>query len=272
MPDEKKASNDATKEEDLALEELLEGEQASAEKPAEAASPVEAGSAEEEEKALEELLSGEAPAKESVTDHEAAALEELLESGSDSDGAPSSEEARAVTDDSKDEEAAALEELMATDNQGEDAPVEKGESDGVITLNEVVALGGISAEGDRAAEDEAVDALMEAQDEPDERPSGQVDDVDAVGLSREERDDLDRLIKGLKEEQPSAVSKAAFAELEKQVKVMRKRIVQLGKLVKQHDKKMKSYAEIMRLFFKKSELMNQRIDAIPRSKKGGKRG
>jgi hypothetical protein len=271
MADEKAESDGATKEEDLALKELLAGEQAPGEEPSGEGSSAEQGPVDEEDKALEELLSGETPAAEGVKDEEAAALEELL-AGSDSDAASPSEK-KPATDDSNDGEAVALEERIAADEQGEDVPADKRASDGVITLNEVVALGGVSAAGDQAEEDEAFEALTGAKDESlSGLEAAQANDVEAAGLSREERDDLDRLIKGLKEEQPPAVSQAVITELEKQVKAMRNRIIQLSKLAKQHDKKIKSYSEIMRLFFKKSELMNERIDAITSTRKGGKKG
>ena len=274
MAEEKPESRVTTKEEDLALEELLAGEQV----PDEAEAPNEKAAEEvpsdEEAQALEELLSGETPAHEDGKDEEDAALDELL-AVSDSEGGAPIEQETPVSDDSKDETDAAREEPVANEDRGESAPADKGADDGVITLNEVVALGGMAAKEDQSGEDDGLGAGAAEDNLTDEGVSDleaiQTDDVETAGLSREERDDLDKLIKGLKEEQPSAAFQAAISDLEKQVKAMRKRVVQLSKLMKQHDKKMRSYDEIMRLFFKKSELMNQRIETMTNTRKGRKK-
>jgi hypothetical protein len=262
MAEQNPSSQSATAEEDLALDELLEGEQAAGK------GPVKGGPKDEEDQALDDLLAGD-------------------KAGADQPAA----QANPATDGAADEEALALDELVAAENREaegegkkEGASVAESADDGIITLKEVVALGGTSAEEMLPEEDEALDALMGGEESPEEQQPGADIPVQAIpaveqaaggmegsGLSREERDDLDKLIKGLKEEQPPAVSSAAIADLQKQVKAMRTRVIQLTKIVSEYDKKMKACSEIMRLFYQKSEVMNERIDAISDSAKGGKK-
>jgi hypothetical protein len=209
----------------------------------------------EEDRALDELLSGEQESgadsvKAARADEEAEALEELLSGGS------------SVTEPVDDDEDQALDDLVAAENdeaiesgQGPDSTVVQRQDDGIITLKEVVALGGVSAEPGSSS----VPAV--------EQPEG----MNISGLSREERDDLDKLIKGLKEQPSAGISPAVIADLQEQVKALKKRVVQLTRLVSAYDKKMKACSEIMRLFYQKSAMMNERIDAVADSAKNGKK-
>ena len=242
----------------------------------------------EQDVALEELMGGqdtpgdesaqEAPAESASKDDEALALEELV-----------AEEAPA-TDGVKDDEAAALDELVGGEEAGADETTEKeppavdhSQDEGGVTLNEVVSLGGVSAEGAQSEEDLGAQELAGAEETPDETrpaadstkpdkstPAKRVPQESQGGLSDGEKDDLEKLIKGLKDDQPEAVPQPVVEDLQKQVKVMRKRIIQLGTLVQQYDKNMKSYSKIMRLYFQKSDVMNKRMDAIEASNKGSK--
>jgi len=252
MAEQKPSSQNVTAEEDQALDELLAGEQAASD------GSVKAARADEEAEALEELLSGESSGREPVKDDEDQALDDLV----------------AAEDD---------EAIASGQRQG--ASVAESADDGIITLKEVVALGGVSAEETLSEEDQALDALMgadeslakqgagaETQSPPMPAVEQAAEGMEISGLSREEKDDLDKLIKGLKEEPPAGVSPAAIADIQKQVKAMRKRVIQLTRFVAEYDKKMKACSEIMRLFYEKSEIMNERIDAIADSAKGGKKG
>ena len=89
-----------------------------------------------------------------------------------------------------------------------------------------------------------------------------------VGLSDGERDDLQKLIKGLKKEQPDAAPGAALEEIHKQIRSMSKRLAQLGAMLLKHDAKMKSFYKIIHLYYQKNEAMNKRMDAIMESIKG----
>jgi hypothetical protein len=89
-----------------------------------------------------------------------------------------------------------------------------------------------------------------------------------VGLSDGERDDLQKLIKGLKKEQPDSSPGAALEEIQKQIRSMSKRLAQLGAMLLKHDAKMKSFYKIIHLYYQKNEAVNKRMDAIMESIKG----
>ena len=89
-----------------------------------------------------------------------------------------------------------------------------------------------------------------------------------VGLSDGERDDLQKLIKGLKKEQPDSAPGAGLEEIQKQIRSMSKRLAQLGAMLLKHDAKMKSFYKIIHLYYQKNEAMNKRMDAIMESIKG----
>jgi hypothetical protein len=91
-----------------------------------------------------------------------------------------------------------------------------------------------------------------------------------VGLSEEEKDDLEKLIKTLKSEQSPATSGATLEDVQKQVISMGEHIAQLSEMLLKFDMRIKSIYKIIRLFHKKSETMNERIDAIIRYVKRGK--
>ncbi|MGD8513433.1 MAG: hypothetical protein PVG85_05745 [Deltaproteobacteria bacterium] len=91
-----------------------------------------------------------------------------------------------------------------------------------------------------------------------------------VGLSDEEKEDLDKLIKGLKEDQPNAQVGATPEDIQKQIASMMENLTQLGEMLMKFDTKMKSLYEIVRLSYEKGEMMNKRIDAIVESMKGGR--
>jgi len=91
-----------------------------------------------------------------------------------------------------------------------------------------------------------------------------------VGLSDEEKEDLDKLIKGLKQDQPNAQAGATPEDIQKQIRSMMENLTQLVEMLLKFDTKMKSLYEIVRLSYEKSEMMNKRIDAIVGSIKGGR--
>jgi len=83
-----------------------------------------------------------------------------------------------------------------------------------------------------------------------------------VGLSEEEREDLETLIKTFRHELPVIASDANVEELQQQVQEMTAYIARLSEMVLKFDTRMKSYYEIIRLFYQKSEKMNERINVI----------
>lgn len=263
---EQKPAADKPSEEELALEELLAAENLDEDRTADEAASVagEKGAADPEMAALEDLVAaGSAPAE---TQPAAKAPGQAgPEAGGVTKETPSNQ-AQA------DEELAALEDLVAAQEQSSPGPEppdeteEKTADDGIITLKEVVSLGGADAKADVVPEKEPPDDEASAESLAPESPD---EDLGIAGLSAEEHNDLDKLIKGLREEKHSGgSSQADLAALQKQVRAMKKRVIELTRVVAECDKRMRSYSEIMRLFFQKSEVMNKRIDAIAESKKG----
>jgi hypothetical protein len=274
---EQNPSSQSTTEEDRALDELLAGEQEAGDGPADVAR------GDEQDEALEELLSGQASGPEAVKTDEDKALDDLataqstesVQSGSEAEDNPDAQ------DHATDGAVPASKGVVApadnegkTSGRGQDPSADDSPDDSIITLKEAVALGGVSAEETLSEDDEALDALMGAQESSSKQETDEqaTEGMAVSGLSRAERDDLDKLIKGLKEDASTSVSPAVIADLQKQVRAMRKRVIQLTRLVSEYDQKMKACSEVMRLFYQKSEIMNERIDAISSSAKGGKKG
>lgn len=91
-----------------------------------------------------------------------------------------------------------------------------------------------------------------------------------VGLSGEEKEDLEKLIKALKQEQSASAPGAALEDIQRQVRSVSEHLAQLGEMLLKFDIRIKSFYEIMRLSYQRSEVMNKRIDSIIESIKGGK--
>ena len=91
-----------------------------------------------------------------------------------------------------------------------------------------------------------------------------------VGLSDEEKEDLENLIKGLKAEESVFAPGAALEDIQKQLRSTSEHLIQLGELLLKFDSRIKSLYEILRLSYQKSELMNKRIDSMIESIKSEK--
>lgn len=91
-----------------------------------------------------------------------------------------------------------------------------------------------------------------------------------VGLSEEEKEDLEKLIKEFKSEQPGSISDITLEDVQGQIKSMGERLAQLSEMLLQSDTRLKSLYKILRLSYQKSEDMNERIDAIIKSITGMK--
>ncbi len=91
-----------------------------------------------------------------------------------------------------------------------------------------------------------------------------------VGLSDEEKADLEKLITGLKQDPSEAQPGASPEELQNQVQSMTENLTQLVEMLLKFDTKMRALYDIVRLSYQKSDMMNKRIDAIIEYVKGGK--
>ena len=91
-----------------------------------------------------------------------------------------------------------------------------------------------------------------------------------VGLSDEEKADLEKLITGLKQDPSEAQLGASPEELQKQVQSMTENLTQLVEMLLKFDTKIRVLYDIVRLSHQKSDMMNRRIDALIESVKGAK--
>jgi TRAP-type C4-dicarboxylate transport system substrate-binding protein len=83
-----------------------------------------------------------------------------------------------------------------------------------------------------------------------------------IGLSEEEKEDLEELIKTIKEDQSVELRSSTNEDVQKQIRSMGANLAHLGDILLKIDDKMKSFYEIIRLSCKKDEMLNKRIDAI----------
>ena len=83
-----------------------------------------------------------------------------------------------------------------------------------------------------------------------------------VGLSDGEKKDLEKLITEFREEESSAPPDQSAEDVHNQIKSMSTKLAQFGDVLLNFDTKMKSFYQILLLSYKKSEIMNQRIDTI----------
>lgn len=83
-----------------------------------------------------------------------------------------------------------------------------------------------------------------------------------IGLSDKEKDDLEEMIKTLREEQSEGPSISSIEDVQKQIEFISENLAQLGDMLLKFDEKMKSFHEIIHLYFKKNEILNRRIDDI----------
>ena len=83
-----------------------------------------------------------------------------------------------------------------------------------------------------------------------------------VGLSEEEKKDLEELIAAFRQKESSTPPDKSAEDVHSQIKSMSAKLAQFGDILLKFDTKIKSFYEILLLSYKKSEMMNQRIDTI----------
>ncbi len=83
-----------------------------------------------------------------------------------------------------------------------------------------------------------------------------------IGLSDEEKDDLEKMIKTFREDQSAEASISNIESVEKQIMSIGENLAQLGDMLLKFDEKMKSFYKIIHLYFKKDAMLNRRIDDI----------
>jgi hypothetical protein len=83
-----------------------------------------------------------------------------------------------------------------------------------------------------------------------------------VGLSDGEKKDLEQLISAFREKESSPPLDKSGKDIHSQIKSMSAELAEFGEMLLKFDTKIKSFYEILLLSYKKSEMMNQRIDVI----------
>ena len=92
-----------------------------------------------------------------------------------------------------------------------------------------------------------------------------------VGLSDGEKKDLEKLIAAFRQKESSAPPDKSTEDVHSQIKSMSAKLAEFGEILLKFDAKIKSFYEILLLSFKKSEMMNQRIDVIIENMKNQKK-
>ena len=83
-----------------------------------------------------------------------------------------------------------------------------------------------------------------------------------VGLSDGEKKDLEKLITAFREKESSPPPDKSAEDVHGQIKSMSAKLAEFGEILLKFDTKIKSFYEILLLSYKKTEMMNQRIDVI----------
>ena len=89
----------------------------------------------------------------------------------------------------------------------------------------------------------------------------------SIGFSEAERDDLENLIKAMRQGESSNAEKPVSEHLEYQMKILMGHVSRLSEIILKCDAKMKLLHEIICLFYEKSNKMDEQINFISRTKR-----
>ena len=102
-----------------------------------------------------------------------------------------------------------------------------------------------------------------------DKMSGKIEFDFNIGLSEDEKRDLERMIGEFQKEKALSHESTDLVSVQKQIEAINKRLVYLTTMFLAIDKRMQPLFETVRLTFEKSELLNQRINAIIDSLRSG---
>ena len=91
----------------------------------------------------------------------------------------------------------------------------------------------------------------------------------AVGLSEEEKKDLEKMISDFQRERPMGKPEFNLMSIQQQIDIMNKRLAYLTNMFLAIDRRMQPLYETVRLTFQKSELLNARINAVIETLRSG---
>ena len=83
-----------------------------------------------------------------------------------------------------------------------------------------------------------------------------------IGLTEEERKDLENLIGDLRDEQFSLSPHETTEDLHKQITFLKENMTRMSVMLLDFDKKIRSLYEVVRLCYRKTEVMNERINDV----------
>lgn len=90
-----------------------------------------------------------------------------------------------------------------------------------------------------------------------------------IGLSEEEKNDLERMIGEFQQERNSVLPTIDLSAIQQQIETMNKRLAYLTNMFLALDRRMKPLYETIRLTVEKSEILNQRINTLIESIRTG---
>jgi hypothetical protein len=94
-------------------------------------------------------------------------------------------------------------------------------------------------------------------------------DLLAAGLSEAEKDDLEKMIGQFHRDRSKDATGEAGEPIQAQMTSLMRKLADLGNLVLTIDRRMAALVDIVRLSHQKSELLNQRLDAVIAALKKG---
>ena len=83
-----------------------------------------------------------------------------------------------------------------------------------------------------------------------------------IGLSDEEKNDLEKMIKAFRAKQSATTETSVSGDADKQMLSMGQSLARFGDVLLKYDTKIKLLHSILSLSEKKNTIMNQRIDAV----------
>ncbi|WP_319404577.1 hypothetical protein [uncultured Desulfosarcina sp.] len=95
-------------------------------------------------------------------------------------------------------------------------------------------------------------------------------DTFTVGLSEAEKNDLEKMIGEFRRFRPNDARREAEEPIQGQVDSLARKLADLTEMVLTADRQMATLMEVIRLSHQKSELLNQRLDAVIAALKKGR--
>ena len=83
-----------------------------------------------------------------------------------------------------------------------------------------------------------------------------------IGFSDEEKEDLERMIGAFNDDRKTLALDPSDENLIQQMETIREHFIQIGKIIAKTNKRLDSFYEIIQLMYRKSEIMNDRLNML----------